>query len=365
MTNTEIGVSNIGVRVVKKSLDNIDSNEIIFHGVQVAETLFDDKWVNIGTGSSNWAREVVPPVALTKQRIMEVPRTSITDEPTIMVLAARESEYETQFYLYYTPDGNNYKLAKKISSFALYATLKTAYSASTYDIDDSDTGIKIQYYKNSYEVASLSRAGLFSSERFLIVDNEIMKFQTVQLNEDGTATLKGIIRGLFNTAKAAHSVNAAVWIVSNPECIWTPADGNIAGYYKICPRNLAGTFPTASASAITVAASTLAKKPFSISRINATRVGSDVSFLVCIRDMTSAGAGVSPSTNFVTNAETDVVIEWKVSTDTVWSILPIQTGAFSVTNAAAFTVNVRAKEFGIYTSVVNLTVNTTDGTYTV
>ena len=365
LTNTEIGVSNMGVRVVKKSLDNIDSNEIIFTGVQVAETLFDDKWVDIGTGSSNWAREVLPPVALTKQRILEVPRTAYTDNPTIMVLAARESEYETQFYLYYTPDGNNYKLAKKFSSFALYATLKAAYSSATYDIDDSDTGIKIQYYKNSYEVGSLSRAGLFSTDRFLIIDNEIMKFQTVQLNEDGTATLKGIIRGVFNTAKASHALNAAVWIVSNPECTWTPADGNIAGYYKICARNIAGTYPIASAGAITVAASTLAKKPFSISRINATRVGSVVDFLVCIRDMTSAGAGVSPSTNFVTNAETDVVIEWKVSTDTVWSILPIQTGAFSVTNAAAFTVNVRAKEFGIYTSVVNLAVSTADGTYTV
>ena len=81
--------------------------------------------------------------------------------------------------------------------------------------------------------------------------------------------------------------------------------------------------------------------------------------------MTSAGAGVSPSTNFVSNAETDVLVEWKTSTDTVWTALPVQTGSFSVTNAASFTVNVRAKEFGIYTSVVNLVVGTTDGLYVV
>ena len=81
--------------------------------------------------------------------------------------------------------------------------------------------------------------------------------------------------------------------------------------------------------------------------------------------MTSTGAGISPSTLFVTNSDTDVIIEWKLSTDSVWTILPVQTGTFTVTNAASFTVNVRAKEFGIYTSTVSLAVGTTDGNYTV
>lgn len=363
LTNNELGVINMGVRVVKKNLDNIDSNEIVFSGVQVAETIFDDKWVSIGTGSSNWVREVQAPVNLSKLRIMEAPRTAVTDMPTILVLAARETEYETQFNLYYTPDGNNYTLVKRFSAFSMYATLKAAYSANTYDIDDSSEGMLIQYYKSTYEVDSLSRSGLFGTDRFLIVDNEIMKFQTVTLNEDGTARLTGVIRGVLNTVKAAHSLNAAVWIVDDPSCTWTPSDSNISGYYKVCARNIVGTYPVSSASAINVGASTLAQKPFVISRVAGTRVGSAVSFLVSVRDMTSAGAGVSPSSNFVTASETDVVIEWKLSTDSTWTVLAPQSGSFSVTNAAAFTVNVRAKEFGIYTATVTLTVNTTDGIY--
>ena len=365
LTNSEIGVQNMGVRVVKKSLENIDSNELVFQGIQVAETLFDDKWVNIGTGSSNWAREVQAPVALSKYRIMEVPRTALTDVPTIFVLAARETEYEVEFILYYTPDGNNYTLVKKFSAFNMYATLKTAYSASTYDIDDSDTGIHVQYFKDSYEIDSLSRSGLFSTDRFLIIDNEIMKFQTVTLNEDGTAKFTGIIRGVLNTTKAAHSVNAAVWIVDDPDCYWTPSNGVIAGYYKICARNIVGTYPVASAPAITVGSSTLAGKPFSISRVSGVRSGSIVNFLVSVRDMTSAGAGISPSTSFVLSSDTDVIIEWKLSTDSTWTVLPVQVGTFSVDNSGSFSVNVRAKEFGIYTATVTLTVGTTDGIYTV
>lgn len=366
ITNTELGIANMGVRIVKRNLENIDSNEITFNAIQVAETMFDDKWVEIGTGSSNWAREVQKPVALSKTRIMEVPRSNITDEPTIVVLAARETLYETEFFLYYTPDGNDYKLLKRISSFSEYATLKVAYPSTTYEIDDSATGIKVQFFKEEYEINSLSRSGLFSTDRLLIIDNEIMKFQTVTLNEDGTATFTGIIRGVLNTAKAAHSINAAVWIVNDPGgCTWTPSNANIAGYYKICPKNLTGSLPTGSAPAINVGASSLAKKPFAVSRVNGARVGSLVTFLVNIRDMTSTGAGVSPSTLFVVQADTDVQIEWKLSTDSVWTTLPVQTGTFTVTDAAAFTVNVRAKEFGIYTPTVSLAVGTTDGNYTV
>lgn len=365
LTYSELGISNMSVRIVKKDLENIDSNEITFQGIQVAETLFDDAWVNIGTGSSNWVRELQPPTVLSKQRIMELPRTYLTDSPTVLVLAARETEQETEFYLYYTPDGSNYSMVKRCTGFNMYATLKATYSGSTYAIDDSDSGMLVQLFKDSYVIDSLTRTGLFSTDRFLIVDNEIMKFQTIVLNEDGTATLKGIIRGVFNTTKATHNVNAGVWIVDDADCYWTPTNGNISGYYKICPKNLAGVFPIESTGALTMSASTLAGKPFAISRVNGTRVGSAVNFLVCVRDMTSAGAGVGPSTTFVSAADTDVVIEWKISTDTAWNVLPVQTGTFSVTNAASFTVNVRAKEFGIYTSTVNLTVGTTDGNYTV
>jgi hypothetical protein len=365
LTNTKLGVGNASFRIIRKNYENIDSNEIVFSGIQVVESLFDDKWVNIGTGSSTWAREVTKPVALTKTRIMEVPRNYMTDMPTIMILAARETGYETTFHLYYTPTGEDYTFLKTFGEYSMYATLKFAYSNASYDIDDSDTGITITPFKTDYDIPTLSRSGLYSTNRFLIINNEIMKFQTVTLNQDGTIKLTGIIRGVMNTTKASHSANAAVWIVDDPECTFTPTSGVIAGFYKISPANMVGGLPLSSVSAISVGASTLAQNPFAISRVNATRSGANVSLSVYVRDMTPAGAGVSPSTSFFVESDTDVVVEWKLSTETVWNVLPVQTATFSVSNAASFTVNTRAKEFGKYTATVNLTVGTADGNYTV
>ncbi|MDY0188134.1 MAG: phage tail protein [Syntrophus sp. (in: bacteria)] len=364
LTNTQMGLGNASFRIVRKNYENIDSNEIIFNGVQVVESLFDDKWVDIGTGSSTWAREVQKPIPLTKTRIMEVPRTVLTDSPTILVLAARETEYENLFHLYYSATGEDYSLAKSFGEYSMYGTLKVAYTSSTYDIDDT-VGIVFTPFKLEYDIPSLSRAGLFSENRFLVIDNEIMKFQTATLNDDGTITLTGVVRGVMNTTKAAHSANAGVWIVDDPECTYTPSSGVIAGYYKIAPANLMGAIPLSSVSAITVGPSSLALNPFSISRVNGSRSGAEVVFTVYVRDMTPAGAGVSPSTTFFLESDTDVVVEWKLSTGTVWNVLPVQVATFSVSNAAGFTVNVRAKEFGKYCATVNLAVGTTDGNYTV
>ncbi len=364
LTNTKLGLIGGSFRVVRKNYENIDSNEIIFNGVQVVESLFDDKWVDVGTGSSTWVREVVKPIPLTKTRIMELPRTYLTDMPTILVLAARETEYENLFHLYYSSTGEDYTLAKTFGEYSMYATLKYAYPSTTYDIDDT-VGITITPFKLGYDIPSLSRSGLFSENRFLVINSEIMKFQTATLNGDGTITIIGIIRGVLNTSKGSHSANAAVWIVDDPECVFTPTSGIISGYYKIAPANLVGSIPLSSVTAITVGSSTLALNPFSISRVNGSRFGADVAFTVYVRDMTPAGAGISPSTTFYNESDTDVVVEWKLSTDTVWNVLPVQVATFSVSNASGFTVNVRAKEFGKYTATVNLAVGTTDGNYTV
>lgn len=365
LTNTKLGVKKASFRVVRKSFENIDSNEVTFNGVQVVESLFDDKWVSIGTGSSSWKREAKAPVPLTKTKIWELPRTPTSDAATVLVLAARESELETQFNLYSTPTGTDYSKVESFNSFSKYATLSTAYSANTYDIDDSETGLVITPAKSGYDIPTVSRSGLFSTNRYLLIDNELLKFQTATFLSDGKIRITGIIRGVLNTAKAAHSANAPVWIIDDPDCAYTPNNGMINGYYKISPTNIVGSVPLSSVSSTSVGAATFGQKPFPISRVNGVRLGSTIKFMVYVRDMTPAGAGVSASSTFVTTSDTDVVIEWKLSSSSTWNVLPATVGDFTVDSAASVTVNVRAKEFGIYTPTVSLTVGTTDGSYTV
>ena len=364
INNSKYGIENASYRVSLKDLENIDQNEVSFQAFQVVETLFDENYESIGTGSNTWTREVVAPIALTKTRILETPRNPLTDSPGIMVLAARQSGYETEFLLYRSPDNANFSYLKKFSSFNMYGTLKTTYPSTTYEIDD-EVGVTVNLFKTTYVIDSLTRSGLFSTNRFLIIDNEIMKFQTVVVNGDGSVTFMGVIRGTMFTSKVAHSANAGVWIVANPECVFFPTNEMIGGYYRIIPRNLVGALPISGVSSITVAESTLARNPIGISRVFAARVGSSVSFIVSIKDTSSLGAGISGSNVFSVNSDSDAMIEYKLSTDSVWTRLAAGTGSFIIVNAASITVNVRYIEFGKYSSTVNLTVGATDGNYTV
>ena len=236
------------------------------------------------------------------------------------------------------------------------------YPGTTYDIDD-EVGLTITPFKSNYDVDTLSRTQLFSANRFLIIDNEVMKFQTATYNGGGTITLSGIIRGAINTTKAAHSAGAGVWIIEDSDAMFSPASGVIAGYYKIVPVTGVTALDISSVSAITVGNPAYARIPFSISRIQAVRSGSAVVITVSARDMSLAGAGINSSAYFYTSSDSDVVVEWKLSTDSVYNQLLMQQGVFTITNAAAFTINVRAKEFGVYTGVSSLTVSATDGTY--
>ena len=364
ITNTEIGIENASFRITSKDLENIDNGEVGFHAIQVAETLFDDKWTNIGTGVDTWVRVLKPAVALTKTRIMEVPRTALTDNPTLFILAAKENGFELKHNLYYSPNNSNYELVDEFVSFAQYYTLDANYSGTTYDIDD-EVGLTLIPFKSNYDVDSLSRTQLFSTNRFLIIDNEIMKFQSVTYNAGGTITLSGIMRGAINTTKASHNAGAGAWIIEDSDAMFTPSSGVIAGYYKIVPVTGVSSFDISSVSAIVIGNPAYARIPFAISRIQAVRSGSSVVVTISARDMSLAGAGVSSSAMFYTNSDSDVVLEWKLSTDTVYTQLSMQQGVFTVTNANAFTINVRAKEFGTYTGVTSLTVPAADGTYIV
>ena len=173
------------------------------------------------------------------------------------------------------------------------------------------------------------------------------------------------MRGAINTTKASHNAGAGAWIIEDSDAMFTPSSGVIAGYYKIVPVTGVSSFDISSVSAIVIGNPAYARIPFAISRIQAVRSGSSVVVTISARDMSIAGAGVSSSAMFYTNSDSDVVLEWKLSTDTVYTQLSMQQGVFTVTNANAFTINVRAKEFGTYTGVTSLTVPAADGTYIV
>ena len=364
INSTKYGIQNGSYRITMKDLEGLETNEVGFQAVQVVETLFDENYTPIGTGVNTWTRQLVAPVPLTKTRIIESPRNAITDSPGIIVLAAQESGFEVEFFLYHSTDNANYSMAKRMNAFNLYGTLKIPYPSTTYDIDD-EVGVVVSLFKPEYVINSLTRSGLFSTERFLIIDNEIMKFQGVTVNVDGSVTLTGVIRGTMFTSKAYHNTNAGVWIVDDPTCYFYPNNELIGGYYKIVPRNIIGTVPLSSVSAISVAESALSRTPLGISRVFAARVGSSISFIVSVKDTSNLGAGISGSNVFSVNSDSDAMIEYKLSADSTWTRLNPGIGSFIIVNAAAITVNVRYIEFGKYSSTVNLTVGATDGNYTV
>lgn len=81
------------------------------------------------------------------------------------------------------------------------------YPADTYSLD-LENGILIDFNIEDFPLDNFSLAEMFDSNRFIKIDNEIMKFSTVVEDNNGHIRLGGVIRGI----KALHRANTAVYI---------------------------------------------------------------------------------------------------------------------------------------------------------
>ncbi|MEM4621002.1 MAG: phage tail protein, partial [Desulfurococcaceae archaeon] len=158
--------------------------------------------------------------------------------PVFAFLVNREKGIETGFIIYYSTDGVNYDVLAEVITFSVYATLDTTYPANTYLIDDENE-IQLTCYK-PFDIglfSSVPRKKLFdfNSANFLIINNEIVTFQTIQPISSTKFRIRNINRKLFWTSQATHNANSPCWLaLFKDNVIEMPVISNTY-YFKIAP----------------------------------------------------------------------------------------------------------------------------------
>ena len=359
IVNPEEGIVSADFRITEKQHFSNDKNELAFKSVQVTETLFDDAFII--AGQSQYVAVTYTPSVLVKQRIFELPFNSIyKHSPAYLCLAARVNTFENGFDVYFSNDNITYELYDSFSDWSMNGILSATYSATTDYIDDTGV-ISFTPYKDDPEFLSVSRAALFTANRYALIDNEIVKFQNIQLLS-GKYYLTGIVRGCFHTTIATHNSGVEIWIFTIEDNILTElTDSNF--YIKLLPTFLEKVVEISSATAINVVSTAKAMIPFKPCRIKAVRVGSSitVSWIPVNQDTDGAGAlsadiqtDLSPSPYdqdfdiYHTYATTPVIV---VGLSTV------------ITYASQTTVYLRSRRSGFASSYISVLVPAADGTY--
>lgn len=207
---------------------------------------------------------------------------SVGKIPTLLA-PAKKTFQETGYDVYYSLDGEAYHYLQTCYGYFYSGTLKEAYTDETYTIDDTN-GILIDFDESKYPLDNITREELFTTQRVVIIGNEIMKFQTA--TEEGEYfRLLGIVR---NDDKEGHSIDDVV-IIGNivDSVVYLPIASKV--WVKLCPRTFRGVLDLADVTAIEFTPNTHLD---TIERIKAVRDGDEITIEIWPNINSNRGCGI-------------------------------------------------------------------------
>lgn len=305
------GVTESYFRIIHKDITNIDENKITLIGEQVVEKLNSSSFTTPSVAAI-WVKPNHIPLALSHIDLMELPRNPVTKNDTVLlILASKRTGLEEGFALYGSSTGTDYTLLKYFTSYSQKGILTEAYPSTTNQIDDW-TGILYTPYNEDPSFFSVSRTDLFSGLYFRLafIGTEILGFQYYIYEGATDVRLKGVVRGLFNTAIGAHAIGTAIWISDLVDCSLVIPSSINTMYYKISPVVLGQNVPLANITAKVITYTRIAKIPWNVNKIKATRVGDNVTITWYPVDYGNNGAG---TVNESTNAPNPMIINSTLS----------------------------------------------------
>jgi len=364
INNSEYNIADAEFRVVVKDISEIDQNKIGWELEQFSETLFDDYY---GSGGfPGGVRPVTVPEKLIHQGVYEIPYNPATEYHRVYLLfAARENNFEAGFEVLFSATGVDYTSKGIFNAWSQYGTLDEAYTINTYTIDD-EIGILYTPYRDDPQFATGSRTDLFVIDRYLLIDDEIMKFQTVTAEGPGSYRLTGVIRGMFNTIPATHGSGSSIWLFNLSASSMLRNISSSDFYLKFLPYYKSKKVDPGDATAIHVTTVyNRAKQPWIPTAIKAVRSGSDVTLTIYTTTQTRDGAGkagAASQTDYVPTSVDDKLEVYDSDEGSGASQL-LTSGADSRSNAGAFTYYARQKNGTFTSSWVSVYVDTADGIY--
>lgn len=260
-----LGITQIVVRVVKSAIGLPNANRIRISVIQDIFQLGQSTFM-VG-GGTQWTDPIASPQPVTVQTLMEMPYFFNKDESTAsyMVCAQRPNRGCATFEVWKklrAEDEAAYQLLETCLAYTPVGELAATYGLTS-GVDESGTMVLLGGSEVSLLGSSSSDAIRQGANLGFFDNGEFFAFRDFRPNQDGTFTLVGVWRGLFDTVPSVHPAGERVWFftygASSPDET-TTQDAQIN--VKNLPFGPRGSVSLSAATALACTMSGRNKKPY-------------------------------------------------------------------------------------------------------
>jgi hypothetical protein len=218
---------------------------------------------------SGWVNPVGAPQANSNEQLVEMPYHIQSAENLgsgifAMAMAVRNLLTAANFFQIWRDSGSGYADTGTIGNFCPLGFLSAIYPAATPALDATGFTLTTAGIDLSL-LAAVTAADVPNGKNLLLIDQEIMSWQTPTQNADGTFTISGIQRGVMDTVPVDHAAGAKVWFFSEGVALANPGPAPLTDLtinVKMLPTNGSGTLPVSSATARSVTTASRGSRPY-------------------------------------------------------------------------------------------------------
>ena len=226
VTWPDASLLNLPMQVITVRKQDINYNNVV---LALKQARFPDTRALFGPGGSTYDPGFnTDPIVPTGANIITAPyymarsrngisSTEVNPLNFPLFLPRPANSYQASFttFIDNLPGSVNPVLVSDGSGYPCYARLNGALNLYDGFATGEVASIIIDGVVNPGVIVDIAEAGVRAGRLFMIIDDEILSFESAVDNGDGTWTLNGIHRALLDTVFQTHADNAHVYIVSN------------------------------------------------------------------------------------------------------------------------------------------------------
>lgn len=269
------GLANILMRVIEIHYGTLDDPDI---KITAMEDIFAVNAVAyVPPGPGDWTPPVAAVAPLTQSRLVEAPLFGSTDpaQRFVITLGVPASGSTIAYDVWVdTAGGTDFVQTNSIDALTPSGTLTAALPDTGPETGGSFT---ITGVVNAEDIDAGTAGSREAGENLLLVGDELIAWDDITDNGDGTYTVTGIYRGALDTVQMDHGSGARVYFMSEGAGT-TNEDGyggDVTLNAKLVPKSIVETLPLADADEVSITTEARALRPFVPGkyRVNGVRPG--------------------------------------------------------------------------------------------